>query len=146
MKTREFLIVMVSIVCWSCQSELEGETDDSIIGKWKLITVEYPFVGEKDDYSKYDIVYEFQSNNILKVSAATEQSNIELYRGLPYGEHIYSIKLNDDGSPYLILDKIMIDGDLLESNMMVACTISNKTLVLSTVWLDGFFQTLTKIK
>ena len=136
MKAYKLLLVMMAIVFWSCESQSEDETDDdSIIGKWKLKTVELVFVAEKHDYSKYNIVYEFQSNNILKVSGATDLNIIELYRGMPYGEYSYSIMINDNGVQYIKIGSIN-----------TAYGISNKTLVLSTAPLDGPIQTLTKIK
>ena len=46
MKTREFLIVMVTIFCWSCQSELEYDKD-SIFGKWEIMKFAYSDKGQK---------------------------------------------------------------------------------------------------
>jgi len=64
MKTREFLIVMVTIVCWSCQSAMDGKEMDIelvvknlsingnndpalLIGEWELFKFAYTANGEK---------------------------------------------------------------------------------------------------
>jgi len=135
MKAYKLLFVMMAIVFWSCESQLEGETDDdSIIGKWKLKTISFPFTGKTYDYSKYNIVYEFQSNNILKISGAPVQDS--LYYGRGNGEISYSIDINDENVECL----------LLGGHPVTAFGISNKTLVLSYAPLDGLIETLTKIK
>ena len=42
----KFLIVMMAIVCWSCQSELEYDKD-SVFGKWEIMNFAYSEKGQK---------------------------------------------------------------------------------------------------
>ena len=60
------LCAFLMVSGWGRSESLEDNDDEqtlfggSIIGKWKLVKVTIPFVGEINDYSKYNIVYEFR--------------------------------------------------------------------------------------
>jgi hypothetical protein len=61
-----------------------------ILGKWKLVKTDIGFINQTtSDYSQYNIIYEFKSNNILTISGKTD--DIEIYKGHEIGEHFYRI-------------------------------------------------------
>ncbi len=70
------------------------DTAASVVGQWKLTKVEIPFVGEKNDYSQHNVVYEFKANGTLTITK--EGSTIENYRGHSIGEHAYSFAIDED--------------------------------------------------
>ena len=116
------------------------ESTETIIpfGKWKLINVTTPFVGESNDYSKFNIVYDFvidfATGNLLKVSGEIEK--IELYRGHSIGEHPYAIMCIDyeDGYEY----RLTID------TTTYSYQISSEVLKFDNLPLDGSIYTLVK--
>ena len=66
------------------------EDTSSIFSKWKLAFVSYMDTNISPatiDYSQYEIIYDFQGNNILIVSGETD--NINDYRGHEKGIHYY---------------------------------------------------------
>ena len=70
----------------------EDDMNPEIIGKWKLLSISYPMVGETNDYFQENIVYEFKTNCILTVSGVT---TIPLRGGAKIGEHSYSSDKNN---------------------------------------------------
>ena len=101
----------------------------SIIGKWKLVKVTYPFTAQSYDYSQCNIIYEFDTNDILTVSGVNCINTI--YRGHEIGEHFYSV--NDD-------NKLTINY------LTSSYTISSERLEISNAPLDGEVYNLNKIK
>jgi len=106
----------------------KNEEPASIVGKWKLVESRYfSFINglQVSDYSQYNIVYEFKTNNVLFVSGVADD-NFSLYGN---GEHFYSIgdfadgrnlKIGDHGlwwsrisSKKLELDLMPLDGGLI---------------------------------
>ena len=74
----------------------------SIIGKWKYVKHTTPFTSSGpiiSDYSQYDIVYEFKTNNVFTVSGATDL--IDSYQGHAKGDHSYSIGVHDSMPRYI---------------------------------------------
>jgi len=62
----------------------------SILGRWKLVESRATFLFhgiQTIDYSQYNIVFEFKTNNVVSVSGMYEYAPI-LYEG---GDHYYSI-------------------------------------------------------
>ena len=107
--------------------------------KWKLVTLLVPFTPDGPiwyDYSKYDIVYEFRTNNVLTVSGET--TDIEVYIGHEIGEHFYSIdnvwELKIDNivywGYYTTANELIIDGSPLDGYKYNFVKINNKTTVL----------------
>ena len=60
---------MVILTALSCSNEDES-SNNQIIGEWKLLEAQiFNFGGQSStDYSKENIIYNFQSNDILKIS------------------------------------------------------------------------------
>ena len=83
MKKIILLIFTIGILS-SCLNDDKNSTNNEIIGKWKLIEVQiFGFGGQSStDYSNENIVYEFQSNGILKVTGGQDVSH-------PDGEYNY---------------------------------------------------------
>jgi len=149
MKTKNLklkVILFALVVCVAgCSVNKEDENHESIetispipFGKWKLINVTTPFVGESNDYSEFNIVYDFgidfATGNLLKVSGEIEK--IELYRGHSIGEHPYAIMCIDyeDGYEY----RLTID------TTTYSYQISSEELKFDNLPLDGSIYTLVK--
>ncbi len=147
MKTKffKFTVIMLLLAagCFSSCSEKVNEKPNidksvSIIGKWKLVKVQVVFYNrDLYDYSHYNIIYEFKSNNVLTVSGETD--DIDTYRGHNIGEHVYSITDDDKvipgSSPVLKIDEIYS-----------LFSISSKSLEISYAPLDGPIYFLIKIE
>ena len=82
-------VLAMAIAVAGCNSSTgvndEEEEPGTIIGKWKLVTYLYPFGNTSKDCSRYNVVYEFQTNNVLLVS---REINNEY--GHEAGEHPYN--------------------------------------------------------
>ena len=96
--------------------EITTMSEDVIIGKWKLLQVDIGFDNPTTfDYSQYNIIYEFKTNNVLTISGKT--GDVEIYRGHEIGEHFYEIKMNasppniDIAIYWLIIDNFAYDYD-----------------------------------
>ena len=101
-----------SMFVFSCQNKKESndclymyhivhDKSASILGKWKLIKSYYPHGRQCNDYSQYDIIYEFKEDNVLTVSG-------EMYHILKTGEHFY---LFDESEEWWGIQPILhIDG------------------------------------
>ncbi len=81
---RILLIVMIIPTLISCSKNDDSNSENEIVGKWKLIRAEfYGFEGENSiNYSNKDIIYNFKSNGTLKVTG-------EENAGYPSGEYEY---------------------------------------------------------
>ena len=113
------------------------DKSSSILGKWKLIKVRVNFASSAQeikctDYSQYNIVFEFKSNNVLTISAETEHPEI-----WTTGEHFYSI-----------VDEEMFGNStsMLQINTLYECyQINSKELIITGAPVDGPSYYLVKI-
>ena len=142
MKTKNFqhaAIALLFAVCFSSCSKKGGDEQFTIVGEWKIVTVEIPFIGESNDYSLYSIVYEFRTNGILTVSGETD--HIELYRGHEPGEYPYAIISKDEAR-----EKVGIDDYRLKIGAIyLSYNVSSKVLVIDGKALDGGTYHFVKI-
>ena len=119
-----------------CIFNVVGDKSSSILGKWKLIKGWQPFVSLSDcyDYSQYNIVFEFKIDNVLMVSAETE--NPRVYPST--GEHFYSI------------DEYVYDGTsgfrMKINTLYWAYGNNHKELIISDLPLDGPIYYFVKIE
>jgi len=121
----------------SCSKKVNNEST-SIIGEWKLERVEIMFVGESNDYSQYNIVYEFNENGILTVSGETD--HIELYRGHETGEYPYSIISEVEAK-----EKVgIVDYRLKIGTIFSSFNVSSEGLIIDGRALDGATYYLLK--
>jgi len=144
LKIQVILIVLTACVVGcnniNTEEEINTNTEKEIIvpanslGKWKLVNVTFAMVGESNDYSEYNIVYEFKTNNVLTISGKIE--GIELYRGHCIGEHTYAIMCIDyeDGYEY----RLTID------TTTYGYQISSEGLKFDNLPLDGPVYTFVK--
>ena len=81
---KKLLILILGITFLSSCSNDENSSNDQFIGKWKLIEAQiFGFGGQSStDYSNDNIIYNFQSNGILKVTGGQNE-------GYPSGEYDY---------------------------------------------------------
>ncbi|WP_156101169.1 hypothetical protein [Salegentibacter sp. Hel_I_6] len=81
---RILLILMIIPTLISCSKNDDSNSDNEIVGNWKLMRAEfYGFEGENSiNYSDKDIIYNFKSNGTLKVTG-------EENAGYPSGEYEY---------------------------------------------------------
>ncbi|RUA12898.1 MAG: hypothetical protein DSY82_00055 [Flavobacteriia bacterium] len=86
---KKILIIILGIAFLSGCSNDDDALNDQIIGKWKLIEVEfYGFGGQgSTDYSHENIIYDFQPNGILKVTGGQNE-------GYSSGEYNYFFGLD----------------------------------------------------
>ena len=137
------LILILAIVFVGCNKAVQmndedGEEFASIIGKWKLVNVTIPFIGEENDYSQYNIVYEFNANGILLVSGKID--HIDAYRGHGTGEHFYSIIDENEASETIPEFRLKI------GTAYWAYRISSKELLIDASPLDGTILNFIKIE
>ena len=86
----------------SCANKMNNDPDPekAILGKWKLVKTNNPMSGQSFDYSRYNIVYEFNADKVLIISGETET-----FMFPEIGEYSYSF-INDEngygmvGLPY----------------------------------------------
>jgi len=81
-----FLLLLAGCFC-SCQKKENSiEYSSMVVGKWKL-----EFISDREqtiDYSKYNIVYEFKTNNVLTVTGKVNNTD---HRILENGKHFYNV-------------------------------------------------------
>ena len=87
------LLLLVGIFLSCSEEQLNIDRENTIVGKWKLEKTEHPMSGQHFDYSLYNVVYEFKTNNVLTVSTETENSDIWPYTG----EYSYSFIDDEKG-------------------------------------------------
>jgi hypothetical protein len=125
MKKIILLILTVGILS-SCSNYDDNLNNDANIGEWKLIEGRINFSPSPEppiDYSKENIIYNFQANGILLVSGG---DNI----GIPNGEYEYVF-----GEDYLGgQEKIPIIE--IEGSKWVH-TMENEQMTLTTNFMDG---------
>ena len=127
---------MFFLVCLSCQNEMDNDSNDSIVGKWKLMKEVHPYTDSRPityDYSMYDIIYNFKENGIMEVSGVPE--NIDNYLGKYMEERTYSLLFIDDGIYALEIGTITYPF-AIKSNKL---EIGNATL-------DGYIYYFVKFK
>jgi hypothetical protein len=125
----------VKVIDYEVPEENNQIEISTIINNWKLLKVTTPFtpVGPITyDYSPYNIIYEFKTNDILIVSGKID--NFEMYRGHVPDTYYYSINKDDKGGIWLKIN-----------NMTFGCSISSKELNFNNVPLDGYLYYLVKI-
>lgn len=133
----------------SCSEKVNNADEESateepatIIGKWKLTKVTLPFTPTGSilhDYSRYSIVYEFNTNGILTVSGET--GNIDWYRGHETGEYPYSI-IDEDESK----EAVGFAGFRLKINTLYySYSVTYKELIIDDRALDGYLYIFVKI-
>ena len=126
--------ITVAIVCFvlsgcffSCTKKYEDpESESTIIGKWKLVESSSFSFGsgiKVYDYSQYNIVYEFFTNNNLSVSgipngiSAGYKNGKHSYLILTEKSGIFNIMINDEGWCYkvtsneLVISLMPVDGE-----------------------------------
>jgi len=128
-KTFFFLSIAIAFVGCDSPMEMNGEEINylSIIGKWKLIKTVHPMSGQSLDYSKYNIFYEFKSDNILKISG---DSGEQIF--FDTGEHFYTFVEDEMGYGMVGLPYgLKIDNNTFWYNL------SSKELIIDNSPLDG---------
>jgi hypothetical protein len=147
MKTKIFKLTTLTVLLLVLAGELSCRKEKAtIIGRWKLKKVEIPFTGEFNDYSQYNIVYEFKTNNVLTITG--EVNHIDNYRGHSLGEYFYSFIVDDEDELYTHL------GSLTTTNSSIIkidgwyyfYSIFSKELKLDQSPIDGFIYHLIKTK
>jgi hypothetical protein len=124
----------------SCEKKENNEDSTSIIGKWKLVEVTIPFTQTGPisyDYSQYNIVYEFDTNDVLTVSG--EIDHIDRYAGHEPGEYLYSYTQKPN-------EYIPNSYTLIINGQMYACQISSEEMEFNNAFLDGSFYYFIKIE
>lgn len=113
----------------------------SILGKWKLIKTRGIVLSSEGydlkcyDYSRYDIVYEFKTNNVLTISG-----DLDIWPKI--GEHFYSIVDDEKGLGMVGLPYGLKIGD----NLTYWYQVTSKELIIDMRPLDGTTYYLVKIK
>ncbi|MCL2313136.1 MAG: hypothetical protein FWC41_11770 [Firmicutes bacterium] len=117
----------------------KNNNTDDIIGKWKLVEVVLSFTPTGPisyDYSQYNFVYDFKSDNILIVSE--DIANIDIYGYVhAFGEHHYTTIKSEYGCNILKID----------SNHAYWYSIFSNKLIFDNSPLDGlryFFDKLNR--
>jgi len=82
---KKIIILIISIgIFSSCSNDDDNSMNNEIIGEWKLMEAQiFNFGGQSStDYSNENIIYNFQSSGILKVTGGQNA-------GYPEGEYEY---------------------------------------------------------
>lgn len=110
--------------------------DDDITGKWKLVMGRTVFYEpHAEDYSCNDIVYHFQADGRLTVSA-----NIEDAMGVSSGQYEYELKRQP------LFENFNRDYTLTIGNEKDACSIFEGSMILDNSPLDGPVLHLIRIQ
>lgn len=101
---------------------VEGSVQ-SILGKWKLAKTQTPFVSMAvNDYSCSNIIYSFNSNDVLTID-----SDVENYiGGESSGEYQYEFSVDNQNNPVLKVN-----------NVKHSCIITKNSMVWNDAYLDG---------
>ena len=129
------LFIFAMITLSSCNHDDENETNNKISGEWKLVQGKQYVInssGEYElattDYSSQNIIYNFQTNNILKVIGG---ENI----GYTNGEYSYEFK-NDYLSGYPSSGETKIDLVQIQ-NLKWTFNSSTSQMTLDNSYVDG---------
>lgn len=143
------MILAIGVAGCTLSGEVDSKDEEttgiSIIGKWKLVQIEDLFVTNPPprffDYSQYNIVYEFKTNNILTVFGKID--NVD-YRGLEIGNYFYQMNYNNDYSDPLYLPyPYMLMIDTISYTYHLA---SEKLEIIRNPYDDYLLSNLVKIK
>lgn len=118
------LIFAVFFSMISCNRDDENTNDNSIVGEWKLVKGKQNFVNILTDYSSKNIVYNFQTNNVLKISGG---ENL----GYDNGDYTYSF-IHQDAS-----DNEMKTNLVEIQNLRWVFSASGSQMTLDLSHLDG---------
>ena len=85
-----FAIFMISEGFFSCSKEnCKKKFSDNIVGRWKLVSCTVNYIQpETFDYSKENIIFDFQENNKLVVTGPIPNV-LALFDDFQEGEHFY---------------------------------------------------------
>jgi len=139
-----YATIVLTMTCFfcSCTKKQNDECNGTIEGKWKLVKITVPFTptGPKSyDYSKHDIVYEFDTNGILTVSVETGQ--IDWYGGHEKGEYSYSIIDESEAKEAVGANAFV----LKIGTLYYSYNVNDKELIIDSSPLDGFVYYFIKI-
>lgn len=133
MKRFIFLISIIITLC-SCERNDIEIINTKIVGEWKLVQIEQNFMSSAGikksttDYSSKNVIYNFQKNNLLKVSGGENF-------GYSNGEYQYDFKKDYlSGSPSAEETKINL---IIINDSKWVFNISGSQITLSKAYVDG---------
>lgn len=133
MKRFIFLISIIITLC-SCERNDIEIINTRIIGEWKLVQIEQNFMSPEGikksttDYSSKNVIYNFQKNNLLKVSGGENF-------GYSNGEYPYEFKKDYlSGSPSAEETKINL---VIINDSKWVFNFSGSQITLSKAYVDG---------
>ena len=140
MKRFIFLISIIITLC-SCERNDIEINNTRIVGEWKLVQIEQNFMSPEGikksttDYSSKNVIYNFQKNNLLKVSGGENF-------GYSNGEYPYEFKKDYlSGSPSAEETKINL---VIINDSKWVFNFSGSQITLSKAYVDGSTLILEK--
>ena len=148
---------MIFFMATGCEEKPKKIEDcyGDITGRWKLVSVELSFTPPNTqrffDYSKYNIVYEFNTDSVLTVSGQTE--HIDLYRGHGTGEYCFSF-VDEDMWGHLREDKDRVYWRTMRISSMIndcygglnySCSFTSDELKIDRSPVDGSIYKFVKL-
>lgn len=133
MKRFIFLISIIITLC-SCERNDIEIINTKIVGEWKLVQIEQNFMSPEGikksttDYSSKNVIYNFQKNNLLKVSGGENF-------GYSNGEYPYEFK-NDFLSSSPSAEETKINLVIINDSKWVF-NFSGSQITLSKAYVDG---------
>lgn len=133
MKRFIFLISIIITLC-SCERNDIEIINNRIVGEWKLVQIEQDVMNPEGikkfttDYSSKNVIYNFQKNNLLKVSGGENF-------GYSNGEYPYEFKKDYlSGSPSAEETKINL---VIINDSKWVFNFSGSQITLSQAYVDG---------
>ncbi|WP_156305984.1 hypothetical protein [Sphingobacterium endophyticum] len=133
MKRFIFLISIIITLC-SCERNEIDINNTRIVGEWKLVRIEQDVMNPSGikksttDYSSKNVIYNFQKNNLLKVSGGENF-------GYSNGEYPYEFKKDYlSGSPSAEETKINL---VIINDSKWVFNFSDSQITLSKAYVDG---------
>ena len=144
-------LLIISMGClFSCSSSEnflnKNEMDkrrDTFLGEWKLIEMRFPMINLSVDYSKYNTIFDFRDNGILRVSGVPADI-IDKYPHESNGEYVYSLNISPVGSVSGMIGWVPIGLQIFNMNNWF--DISSNKMEINGSHLDGAIYYLIKIK
>ena len=105
-------ILLLIVNATGCSLDREDEEPVSFIGKWKLEFISGP--NETIEYSRYNIVYEFKTHNVLMVSGKVDNTDLSIHKK---GKHFYEVIPPDFIDPLMLVFYKFIRIDTVPYNL-----------------------------